>query len=106
MRTRKRQPKLQPVTFVPVTKVFKPMVEIVMTEGHDLTGWADREKRKKWVMRGGEHHIIDEDKAREFVSKGYATFADPDYEKSHKLSDGEIEENLSTVTRLHVGGEG
>jgi len=91
---------LHVVKFVPVKKVFKPMVEIRLLM--DVSGWADKDKRVKWHMAAGTTEIIDEDKAREFVVKGYAKYTSA---PKKPISEDERAEALATVTRLTPGGE-
>lgn len=90
----------QPIEFVPVKSVFKAMVKIIPLV--DLSGWASREKRQKWGMSAGQTYIIDEDKAREFVAKGYANFADRDYARRHPISEDEMHEARSQTTTLNL----
>lgn len=97
-------PDFQPIEFVPVHKVFKAMVKIIPRV--DLSGWASKDKRQKWGMSVGQTYIIDEDKAREFVAKGYAVFADRDYDRRHPISPDEMLEARSTTTTLNLGGNG
>jgi len=97
---KKSSGKLKPITFVPVRKVFKPMVEIRLLM--DISGWADKDKRVKWHMAAGSTEIIDEDKAREFVTKGYAKYTSA---PKKPISEDERAEALATVTRLTPGGE-
>jgi hypothetical protein len=92
----------EPITFVPVEHVFAPMVEIVLLR--DISGWADRDRRKKWEMAAHSRHIIDEDKARDFVAKGYAKFIDPRYAKRKPLSEDEIAEARSNSTVIYLDG--
>lgn len=96
-----RREKVKVVKFVPVKKVFKPMVGIRLLV--DVNGWADRERGLKWHMAAGTTEIIDKDKAREFVAKGYAEFTDPEAQQT--ISDDERAEHMSTVTQLTPGGE-
>lgn len=97
---RRRRAKLEPIEFVPVRHVFKPMVQIRMKV--DLSGWVgDKRDRRKWAMGAGTYPIIDEDKAREFVAKGWAEFTD----KPRKpLSADEIAEYDAQVTKISLGG--
>ncbi len=103
MRLRKKPtPELQPITFLPVKKVFRAMVSIEVNR--DISGWASREKRQKWHMGAGTTHIIDEDKAREFVAKGYASFTDPMYAERHPISADEVDEHAATMAIITPGG--
>jgi len=90
---------LHVVKFVPVSKVFKPMVEIRFLV--DISGWVDRDKRIKWSAAANTVEIIDEDKAREFVAKGYAEFVK---RPKQPISQDEQDEHLATVTQLTPGG--
>lgn len=96
----RRRQLIEPVTFVPVRKVFKPMVQIKMLL--DLSGWVDgKESRKRWSMPAGSMQMVDEDKAREFVAKRYAEFVHPPREP---ISADEQAEYDSQVTRISMGG--
>ena len=88
----------QPVTFVPVERVFKPQVRVRATR--DLNGWADRRKKIKWHIPAGRVGCIDEDKAREFSIKGYVEILDGTVKPA---SDDEIAEVMSTVTTISLG---
>lgn len=97
MAPRRRQ--LDPITFVPVERVFKPQVKVRATR--DLNGWADRARRVKWNIPAGRIGCIDADKAREFQIKGYVEILDGDVKPA---SEDEIAEVLSTVTTISLGG--
>lgn len=97
----KRRPPLEPITFVPVEKVFKPQVKVRATR--DLNGWADRGKtsgkRVKWSIAEGRIGCLDEDKAREFQAKGYVEILDGTIKP---VSEDEAAEYLSTVTTISL----
>jgi hypothetical protein len=80
------------------------MVEIIARV--DINGWASRERGQKWQMQTGRRYIIDEDKAREFVAKRYASFADPEYARRHPITRDEELEQLSQVTTLTLSQNG
>lgn len=65
----KQEAALEPITFVPIRKVFEAQVEVRPTR--DLSGYAPGETRKRWEMRHGRVYQITDWKAREFVAKGY-----------------------------------
>jgi hypothetical protein len=93
------KPVVKPVTFVPVEKVFKAQVKV--RAKHDLNGWADRTKQVKWHIPAGRIGCLDEDKAREFHTKGYVEILDGSFKQ---VSEDEAAEMLSTVTTLSLGG--
>jgi hypothetical protein len=104
MAPRKRKPaaKFQPVTFLPVERVFKAQVKVVATR--DLNGWVPkigRAKRKKWHIGAGRIGHLDEDTAREFAIKGYVEILDGTIKP---YSEDEAAEVLATVTTLQLGG--
>lgn len=92
---------LTPVEFVPVHKVFKPMVEVVFLK--DVSGWVNGDKttRKKWAFSAGKTYAIDKDKAREYVAKDFAT---PVHPLNPPLEHDEILEFRSQVTTISMGG--
>jgi hypothetical protein len=92
---------LEEVTFLPVTQAFKPQRMIKIRSGHDMSGWLndDVETRKRWAMAGGKEYAIDEDKARDYIAKGYATPVGWDPE----LTDAEIEAAQSKRTIVDLG---
>ena len=97
---RKRKPKeIEPVKFVPVERAFKPQVKVRAL--HDLNGWVDRRRRIKWHIGTGQIGCIDEDKAREWMAKGYAELIEGTVKP---VSEDEAAEFLSTMTRIGIGG--
>ena len=95
---KRRRLKEIPVTFEPVHKVFTPQRMIRMTR--DVNGWVSHDQRKKWNLGYGREYAIDEDKAREFVIKGYAIPVGWEV----TVSDDERAEVMSTVTTISLGG--
>lgn len=95
--TRRRQ-KLEVVQFLPVKKAFKPQRLIRMNR--DTNGWVSQADRRKWSLQDGKEYAIDEDKAREFVIKGYA---EPIGWKPI-FSEDEKAEMMSSVTTISLGG--
>jgi hypothetical protein len=91
---------LEPVTFVPIRKAFKAQRMIRLNR--DVSGWVggDKRTRKKWSLSAGKEYAIDEDRAREFIGKGYAEPVgwDPN------LSDDERAELEAQVTTIGMGG--
>lgn len=94
----RRRRKLEPISFVPVERVFKPQVKVRATR--DLNGWADRDRRVKWHIAHGRVGCLDEDVAREFEVKGYVEILDG---QVRPVSEDEAAEFLSTVTVLNLG---
>ena len=91
---------LEPVRFEPVHKIFEAQVEIVMHQ--DVSGWAfKKEDRIRFSLSKGSKYTITESKAREFVSKGYASYVRPD--NHQPISDDERAEAQSQVTVLSLG---
>jgi hypothetical protein len=99
---RPRNKEIEPIRFVPVEQVFKPQVKVRATR--DLSGWVDRGKksgrRVKWEIPHGRIGCLDEDKAREFMAKGFVEIIDGTIKP---VSEGEAEEFLSTVTTISLG---
>ncbi len=96
----RRRRKLEPITFVPIERAFKPQVKVRATR--DISGWASRDRRVKWEIPSGRVGCIDEDVAREFQIKGYVEILDGSVRPA---SEDEIAEVLSTVTTISLGGE-
>lgn len=94
----RRRERLEPVAFVPVSRAFRAQVKVRAL--HDLSGWASQSRRVKWHIGAGRIGCIDEEKAREFASKGYVEILDG---KVRPVSEAEAEEFLSTVTILNMG---
>jgi hypothetical protein len=59
------------VKFVRPQDAFTPQAAVTMTR--DVNGWIDRKKGLKWGLQAGQTYFIDQDKAAEFITKGYAT---------------------------------
>jgi hypothetical protein len=95
---RKRE-KLVPVKFVPVSKAFKRQVKVVANR--DLNGWVDRGRKIKWGIPAHKPVWIDEDRAREFATKGYVEIIEG---KVKPVSPDEAAEFLSQVTVIGMGG--
>lgn len=97
----RRRLQLIPVEFVPVSQVFRPMVEVKFLK--DVSGWvgSDKSTRKKWHFAAGQTYAIDAEKAREFVAKGYCEPINP---LDPPLSHDEVLEFRSTVTVIGLGG--
>ena len=95
---RRRRQKLEPITFLPVKKVFKHQVKVQALR--DLNGWADRDKRVKWSIGKGRIGCLDTETAREFEVKGYIRVVTGEV---HPVSEDEAAEILSTVTTISLG---
>lgn len=95
---KKRAPRVQPVRFIPVERVFKPQIKVRAL--HTLNGWVDRRKKIKWEIHAGQVGCVDEDKAREWVAKGYAEILDGTIKP---ISEDEAAEYLSQVTTIGLG---
>ncbi len=94
----RRRRKLEPVTFVPIERVFRPQVKVRATR--DISGWASRDRRVKWSIGKGRVGCLDEPVAREFEVKGYVEILDG---QVRPVSEDEAAEFLSTVTVLNMG---
>lgn len=94
----RRRARLEPVTFVPVSRAFKAQVKVRATR--DLSGWASRDKRVKWHIGHGRVGCMDEDKAREFAVKGFVEILDGEVKP---VSEQEAAEFLSHVTVIGPG---
>lgn len=94
----RRRQRLEPITFVPIERVFKPQVQVRALR--DINGWADRDRRKKWHIGAGRIGCIDADKAREWATKGYIEILDGEVKP---VSEDEAAEFMSTVTTLNLG---
>lgn len=74
-RRRKAKPKtIQPITFVPVERAFKPQIKVRALR--DLNGHVDRDRRVKFHIGSGRIGFIDEDTARIWQAKGYVEILD------------------------------
>jgi hypothetical protein len=93
-----RRRKVRPITFVPAEQVFKPQRMVRMTK--DVNGYVAPGDRRKWELSYGREYAIDEDKAREFVIKGYCVPVDWEV----VASEDERAEILSNVTIIGLGG--
>jgi len=91
---RRQHRELNPVTFSPVN--WQPQVEVTFTR--DVTGWLDTDRRIKWQFRAGTKHMVDEQHAVEFITKGYATGFLP-----RSVSDDERAEIRSVMTTIGLG---
>lgn len=96
---RRRRQALEPVTFVPIERAFRPQVKVRATR--DISGWADKDRRVKWEIPCGRVGCIDENVARDFQIKGYVEILDGTVRPA---SEDEIAEVLSTVTVVDLGG--
>lgn len=95
----RRRLKLEPITFAPVQRVFKPQREVTITR--DLSGWVDRRRRVKFHLPKGWHGYIDAETADQWIVKGYAKG-----QLSRTYSDDERAELLADVTVLNLGHRG
>lgn len=93
-----RRRRLDRAEWVTAEAAFKPQRMVRMKQ--DVSGWVSPEIRKRWSLSYGKEYAIDEDKAREFVIKGYAIPVGWEVD----ASDDERAEVLSTVTRIGLGG--
>ena len=96
----RRRWRAKPVTFVPVSRAFKAQVKVRATR--DLSGWADRDKKVKWEIGKGSIGCMDHDHAREFAAKGFVEIVEGEVKP---VSEAEMEEFLSQVTVIGVGGQ-
>lgn len=85
---------LSPVTFAQVT--WTPQVRVRFTR--DVSGWLHRDERVKWHFAAGSVHMVDEQHAVEFITKGYATGQLP-----RNVSDDERAEIRSVMTTIGLG---
>jgi hypothetical protein len=85
---------LTPVTFQPVD--WQPQVEVTFTR--DVNGWLDRDANIKWHFAAGSTHYVDEQRAVEFIVKGYAVGELPRH-----VSDDEHAEIRSAITIVGLG---
>jgi hypothetical protein len=95
---KKASPRVKPVTFVPVERVFKAQVKVRALR--DINGWANRDRRVKWHIGAGRVGYLDEDHAREFSIKGYVEVIDGSIKPA---SEDEVAEFLSTTTTIGLG---
>jgi hypothetical protein len=95
---KRRRWKLKPVTFVPVSRAFKPQIKVRATR--DLNGWADREQKVKWHIPTGSIGCIDAETAREFAAKGFVEILEG---AVRPVSEAEAAEFLSQVTIIGPG---
>lgn len=91
VRRRQRKELLKPVRFEPVN--WKPQVEVTFTR--DVNGWLDHDRSVKWHFAAGSTHMVDEQHAIEFITKGYATGTLP-----RSVSDDEAAEIRSSMTTI------
>ena len=98
---RQRRQKLEPVRFVPVAKAFKAQIQVQAVR--DLNGWVSHERRLKWAVKKNQVFYLDEDKAREFETKGYVRIVNGEIQP---VSEDEAAEILSTSTTITLGGAG
>lgn len=91
---RRQHRELNPVQFAPVN--WQPQVQVRFTQ--DVTGWLDRDRRVKWQFAAGSTHMVDEQHAVEFITKGYATGTLP-----RTVSDDERAEIRSVMTVIGLG---
>lgn len=96
-----RKKDLEPVTFMPVRRVFEAQVQIRMNQ--DVSGWVggNKKHRKKYALSKGQVYTIDAKTAREFVAKEYATWVRP--QDHQPISDDERAEAKSQITTLSLG---
>lgn len=91
---RQRKESLRPVEFKPVN--WQPQVEVTFTR--DVNGWLDHDNRVKWHFAAGSKHMVDEEHAVEFITKGYATGVLP-----RVVSEDEKAEIRSVMTTIGLG---
>lgn len=91
---RRQHRELHPVTFAQVD--WQPQVKVKFTR--DINGWLDRDRSIKWHFAAGSTHMVDEQHAVEFISKGYATGELPRH-----VSDDERAEIRSVMTTIGLG---
>lgn len=94
----------QPIKFIPVTKAFKPMVEVVFLA--DVSGWVNRDRRIKFHAGAGSTHAIDEDNALDWVAKGYCAYKDPRQYKKSGLTESVIAERKASVHQISLSQPG
>ena len=82
-------------TFVRPQDAFTPQVEVTMTR--DVNGWLDRKQGLKWSLQKGRSYLIDEQRAAEFITKGYAQGELP-----RAVSEGEAQEWRSQMTTISL----
>lgn len=93
IRNRQRR-ELYPVEFKPAN--WEPQVQV--TFKMDVNGYLDRDKNIKWHFAAGSTHMVDEQHAVEFITKGYATGELP-----RPVSDDECAEIRSVMTTIGMG---
>jgi hypothetical protein len=94
----RRREKLEPITFVPVSKAFEPQIRVQALR--DINGWVDKRERKKWHIGRHQVGMLNEKTAREFEVKGYVRILEGDVKP---VSEDEAAEMLSTVTTITMG---
>lgn len=84
---------------VPIIEAFKPVVTILMLK--DVTGWVNGDKSTgyKWHMNADQAYMVDQDKADEFIIKGYAKG-----KLSRKFSEDEIAQIKAGIFNISLGG--
>lgn len=95
----RRREKERPIKFVTPAEAFQPQVEVIAKK--DLSGWVDRRRRVKWHIGAGSRGFMDEPSAREFQAKGFVEVIAGEV---RPVSPGELEEFLSQVTTINLGG--
>lgn len=89
---------LEPVYFMPVEKAFSPQVQIHTHQ--TITGWVKgKEDRARYTLDANKVYAIDEELARKFVARGYASFVTP----QPPISDDERSEAQGVNTTLSLG---
>ena len=75
----------RPIKIIKPEDAFQPQTAVTMTR--DVNGWIDRRRGLKWHLAAGRTYFIDQDRAAEFITKGYANGELPrdvsDDEKAH-----------------------
>ena len=95
MRKLPKKRQLKPVTFIPVTKAFKPQIEVQALA--DISGWADKQKRIKWTISNGSIGYLDETTAREFSIKGYVKIISGEVAPASEDEKAEIRSTMSVI---------
>lgn len=96
-RISRRRRALQPVEFIPAKKAFQPQVKITMTR--DVNGWLHRKRKQKFHLAAGRSYHVDEDRALEFIVKGYATGT-----PTREISEDELKQWHSEMKTVNIGG--
>ena len=82
-------------TFVAPEDAFQAQTQVTMLR--DVNGWLDRKKGLKWSLQKGHTYLVDEAKAAEFITKGYANGELP-----REVSDDEAAEWRAQMTTISL----